>query len=54
MSEIIPILELVPVDLPRCDGCYWDDHENDICKEPNKDLEKCGCTTWTVWKEAIK
>jgi len=57
MSEIIPILELVPVDDADCKGCYWLCMEREVCTQRENGIKGLECPAgggWKIWKEVTK
>jgi len=56
MSEIIPILELVPVDdALDCSGCYY--YKKEKCMEPEDGGENAcigSINLFYIWKEVTK
>ena len=57
MSEIIPILELVPADDADCKGCYWFGGERNGCTQQEDGIKSVECSIgdgWKIWKEVTK
>lgn len=57
MNEVIPILELVQIKHPICEGCYY---ENAACESISpRDANGHGCCdlingSFSIWKEVTK